>query len=84
MVRSRGYGRIPACHSIEYGYVQGRTSGKFLTNNPKLAKWTLDGLFGKHKKTAAFSQKAKNYLLDVCWTGEETSKAIGLLTRSPP
>ena len=27
------------------------------------------------QKAAAFSQKAKNYLLDVCWTGEETSKA---------
>ena len=29
----------------------------------------------KTQKTATFSQKAKNYLLDVCWTGEETSKA---------
>ena len=29
----------------------------------------------KTQKAAAFSQKAKNYLLDVCWTGEETSKA---------
>ena len=26
-------------------------------------------------KTATFSQKAENYLLDVCWTREETSKA---------
>ena len=29
----------------------------------------------KTQKAAAFSQKAKNYLLDVCLTGEETSKA---------
>ena len=27
------------------------------------------------QKAATFSQKVKNYLLDVCWTGEETSKA---------
>ena len=35
----------------------------------------VDGLFGKNKKQPPFSQKAKNYFLDVCWTGEETSKA---------
>ena len=29
----------------------------------------------KTQKAAVFSQKAKNYLLDVCWAGEETSKA---------
>ena len=29
----------------------------------------------KTQKTATFSQKAENYLLDVCWTREETSKA---------
>ena len=29
----------------------------------------------KTQKAAAFSQKAKKYLLDVWWTGEETSKA---------
>ena len=59
MVRSRGNGRRPACHSIGDGYVQGRTSGKILTNNPKLAKWTLDGLFGKHKKQAPFLSKQR-------------------------
>ena len=32
-------------------------------------------LSGKHKKTATFSQKAKNDLLDVCWTGEKFSEA---------
>ena len=59
MVRSRGNGRRPACHSIGDGYVQGRTSGKILKNNPKLAKWTLDGLFGKHKKQAPFLRKQR-------------------------
>ena len=29
----------------------------------------------KTQKPATFSQKAKNYLLDMSWTGEETSKA---------
>ena len=29
----------------------------------------------KTQKAAAFSQKAKNYLLDVSWTKEESSKA---------
>ena len=33
----------------------------------------MDGPFGKHKKAATLSQKAKNYLSDVCWTGEETN-----------
>ena len=34
----------------------------------------MNGLFRK-QKTAAFSQKAKNCLLDVCWIVEDTSKA---------
>ena len=29
----------------------------------------------KIQKPATLSQKAKNYLLDMSWTGEETSKA---------
>ena len=33
--------------------------------------WTL----WKTQKPATFSQKAKNYLLDMSWTGEETRKA---------
>ena len=49
MIRSGGNGRRPACHSIRVTtFKVGR--GKILTNNPYLAKWTLDGLFGKHKK----------------------------------
>ena len=35
----------------------------------------------KTQKAAAFSQKEKNYLLDVCWSGEETSKARPPLMR---
>ena len=33
----------------------------------------------KTQKAAAFSQKEKNYLLDVCWTGEETGTATALM-----
>ena len=29
----------------------------------------------ENPKSATFSQKAENYLLDVCWAREETSKA---------
>ena len=43
-------------------------------NNPLLAGWTFDRPFAKQKKAAAFSKKAKSYLLDMCWTGEKTSK----------
>ena len=74
-IRSRGNGLRPACHSIGAGYVQGRTSGKnsdeqSLTNQEEFG-WAL----WKTQKTATFSQKAENYLLDVCWAREETSKA---------
>ena len=48
---------------------------KILTNNPLLARWTLDGPYGKVQKAAGLSQKSKNYLPDVCWTWEESSKA---------
>ena len=50
---------------------------KILTKNPLLTRRTLDGLWMsplENTKAAAFSQKAKKYLLDVCWTGEEPSK----------
>ena len=48
------------------------TQAKILRNNPLLDRWTLDRPFGKHKKQIP-SQKANKYLLDVCWTWEETS-----------
>ena len=74
-IRSRGNGLRPACHSIGDGYVRGRSSGKnsdeqSLTNQVDFG-WAL----WKKQKTATFSQKTKNCPLDVCWTGEQTSKA---------
>ena len=35
----------------------------------------LEWALWETQKAAAFYQKAKNSLLDVCWTGEETTKA---------
>ena len=65
------------CHSVGGGYAQGRTSGKILTNNPSLASQVDFGWAPwKSQKAAVFSQKAKNYFLVMCWTGEETTKAI--------
>ena len=62
-------------NSLGGGYVQGRTLGKnsveqFLTSQVDFV-WA----FWKTQKAGAFSQKAKNYLLEVCWTGEETREA---------
>ena len=74
-IRSRGNGLRPACHSIGDGYVQGRTSGKNSDEQSLTSQVDFGWALWKTQKTATFSQKAKNYLLDVCWTGEETSKA---------
>ena len=74
-IRSRGNGLRPACHSIGDGYVRGRTSGKKSDEQSLTSQEDFGWALWKTQKTATFSQKAKNYLLDVCWTGEETSKA---------
>ena len=74
-IRSRGNGLRPACHSTGDGYVQGRTSGKNSDEQSLTSQVDFGWALWKTQKTATFSQKAKNYLLDVCWTGEETSKA---------
>ena len=73
-IRSRGNGLRPACHSIGDGYVRGRTSGKNSDEQSLTSQVDFGWALWKTQKTATFSQKAKNYLLDVCWTGEETSK----------
>ena len=72
MIRSRGNGRRPACHSIGDGYVQGRTSGKNSDEQSLTSQEDFGWALWKTQKTATFSQKGKNYLLDVCWTVEET------------
>ncbi|CAH3169381.1 unnamed protein product, partial [Pocillopora meandrina] len=74
-IRSRGNGLRPACHSIGDGYVQGRTSGKNSDEQSLTSQVDFGWALWKTQKTATFSQKAENYLLDVCWAREETSKA---------
>ena len=74
-IRSRGNGLRPACHSIGDGYVQGRTSGKNSDEQSLTSQEDFGWALWKTQKTATFSQKAENYLLDVCWAREETSKA---------
>ena len=65
-------------HSLQFygGWLRSRTD---LRQNSYEQSLTSQVDFGwalwKTQKAAAFSQKAKNYLLDVCWTGEETGKA---------
>ena len=66
MIRSRGNGRRPACHSIGDGYVQGRTSGKNYDEQSLTSQVDFGWAVWKTQKTATFSQKAENYLLDVC------------------
>ncbi|RMX45192.1 hypothetical protein pdam_00025775 [Pocillopora damicornis] len=74
-ISSRGNGLRPACHSIGDGYVRGRTSGKNSDEQSLTSQKDFGWALWKTQKTATFSQKAGNYLLDVCWTREETSKA---------
>ena len=74
-IRPTGNGLRPACHSIGEGYVQGRTSGKNSDEQSLTSQVDFQWALWKTQKTATFSQKAENYLLDVCWTREETSKA---------
>ena len=62
---------MEAVHSVEVGYVHGQTSPKDPDEQSQVdLKWFLQ----KMRKVVAFYQKAKNYLVDVFWTGEETVK----------
>ena len=73
-IRSRGNRLRPAYHSIGDGYVRGRTSGKNSDEQSLTSQVDFGWALCKTQKTATF-QKAENYLLDVCWTREETNKA---------
>ena len=75
MIRSGENGRRPACHFKGGGYIQGRTSGKNSDEQSLTSQEDFGWALWKTQKPATFSQKAKNYFLDMSWTGEETSKA---------
>lgn len=55
-MRSRGNGRKLAILKGMAAFKVGPRV-KILTNNPSLARWTLDGTFGKHKKQLLFLTK---------------------------
>ena len=62
---------IEACHSVGGGYVQGQTSAKDSDDQSSAGQLELKW---KARKSVVFSEKAKNFLVDVFWTGEETGK----------
>ena len=64
--------RIFACHSVGGGYVQGQTSAKDSNDQSSTGQLELGWIPRRALKSVAFSEKAKSYLVDVFWTGEET------------
>ena len=73
MMKSRGNGQRLA---ILWGWLHSRLD---LGQNSDEQSLTSQVDFGwalwETQKAAAFPQKAKNYLLNVCWTEAETSRA---------
>ena len=65
---------IEACHSVGGGYVRGQTSAKDSDDQTSAGKLELGWALRRARKSVAFSEKAKNFLVDVFWTGEETGK----------
>lgn len=64
-----------ACHSLGGGYVRGdsvtfESSDQATPGEIVELGWALQ----KNRKPVAFSEKAKSYLVDVFWAGEETGK----------
>ena len=64
-----------ACHSLGGGYVRGDSatfdsSDQATPGEVVELGWALQ----KNRKPVAFSEKAKSYLVDVFWVGEETGK----------
>ena len=65
---------IEACHSVGGGYVQGQTSAKDSDDQSSTGQLELGWALRKAWKSVVFSEKAKNFLVEVFWTGEETGK----------
>ena len=62
------------CHSLGGGYVRGQTSAKKSDNQFSAGQSELGWAMRRAQKSVVFLEKAKNYLVDVFWTGEETGK----------
>ena len=65
---------IEACHSVGGGYVRGQTSAKDSNDQSSAGQLELGSALRKARKSVAFSEKAKNFLVDVFWTVETTGK----------
>ena len=65
---------IEAVHSVGGGYVHSQTSAKDSGEQSLVTQVDLGWALWKTQKAVAISQRAKNYLADMFWTGEETGK----------
>lgn len=64
-----------ACQAVGGDYVHGETSAISDIDDQALAGQEKQGwALRKARKSVAFSEKAKNYLVDLFWIGEETGK----------
>lgn len=63
-----------ACHSVSGGYVRGQTSASSSAKQSQPDQVEHGWALRRTRKSVAFSEKAKSYLLDVFWMGEETGK----------
>ena len=63
-----------ACHSVGGGYVRGQTSVSSSENQSPASQVEHGWALRTTRKSVAFSEKAKSYLLDLFWMGEETGK----------
>ena len=65
---------IEAVHSVGGGYVHSQTSAQDSGEQSLVTQVDLGWALWKTQKAVAISQRAKNYLADMFWTGEETGK----------
>ena len=63
-----------ACHSVSGGYVRGQTSASSSDDQSPDGQVKHGWALRRTRKSVAFSEKAKSYLLDTFWMGEETGK----------
>ena len=65
-----------ACHSVGGGSVRGPTSAGSSDDQSPASQVEHGWALRRTLKSMAFSEKAKSYLLDMFWIGEETSKKV--------
>ena len=63
-----------ACHSVSSGYVRGQPLASSSEKQSPPGQVENGWALRRTRKSVAFSEKAKSYLLDVFWMGEETGK----------